>query len=59
MKIVRTQKGLLLMVRIVLKAIVIALFLLVLLTAILTNRKETKVSTIITMEVLGVIIWVL
>lgn len=47
------------MVHIVLKAIVIALFLLVLLTAILTNRKETKVSTIITMEVLGVIIWVL
>ena len=47
------------MISIIFKAIAIAIFLLVFLIAILTNRKETKKSSIISLLVLGVLVWVL
>lgn len=46
-------------VSLVFKSIAIAIFLLVFLTALLTNKKETKKSSMITLIVLGVFVWVL
>ena len=46
------------MISIVIKGILIALFLLVILISALTNKKETKLSSIITLLVVGVLVWV-
>lgn len=47
------------MIRMVFKSIAIAIFLLVMLVSLLTNKKETKSSSLVTLLMLGVWIWVM
>lgn len=47
------------MLRLIMKSLAIAVFLLIFLVAVLTNKKETKKSSMISLLVIGVLVWVL